>query len=103
MSQENANHEHSLDEDTIEKIAKLARLSLTSEEQRFFAEQLTAMLSHFRKIAEVNTVNVDPLVTPSDIQLYLREDRVEEGQGAAAAMVNAPEKSGNLFKVPPVV
>jgi aspartyl-tRNA(Asn)/glutamyl-tRNA(Gln) amidotransferase subunit C len=81
----------------------LARLHLTPDEKTKFAAQLTAVLESFKTLEQINTENVEPLITPSEIEIVFRADRVEPGMGAEAALANAPEKSGHLFKVPPVV
>ncbi|MBC7741228.1 MAG: Asp-tRNA(Asn)/Glu-tRNA(Gln) amidotransferase subunit GatC [Bdellovibrionaceae bacterium] len=92
-----------IDQKTIEHIAKLARLKITSEEAVAYGEQLSKVLSHFQKISEINTDGVLPLVTPSEIEFFAREDEVKKEYTAQQMVANAPEKAGNLFKVPPVV
>ncbi len=92
-----------IDQKTIEHIAKLARLKITTEEATAYGEQLSKVLAHFEKISSVNTDGIEPLVTPSDIEFFAREDEVKRDFSAAEMVSNAPEKAGNLFKVPPVV
>jgi aspartyl-tRNA(Asn)/glutamyl-tRNA(Gln) amidotransferase subunit C len=92
-----------IDPKEIEKIASLARLRLTDSEKAGFATQLSAVLESFQKIASIDTAQVQPLITPTDVEFLLREDIVEAWSGAEVATANAPEKSGHLFKVPPVV
>lgn len=92
-----------IDKKTIEHIAKLSRLSVTEAEAQTFSEQLTKALDHFKKISELNTEGVEPLVTPSEIESIWREDVFIKMNTTEELMANAPEKVGNLFKVPPVV
>lgn len=87
----------------VQKIAKLARLALTPEEEKVFEPQLNAIFKYFEELSSVNTEGVEPLVTPSEIELVFREDEKEITQTVEEALQNAPERSGNLFKVPPVV
>jgi len=87
----------------VKKIAQLARLSITTEEEKLYQDQMPSIFKHFEDIAEIDTTNVEPLVTPTDMKLVYRHDKKEVLQSAEEAMANAPEKSGNLFKVPPVV
>lgn len=94
---------HRLSKDTVEKVAKLARLKLKDEEIAAISTQLSAVLQNFESIAAVNTNGVKPLFTPSDISPVLRADQVERQVTSDAVIANAPEKSGRLFKVPPVV
>lgn len=91
-----------IDQKIIQHIAKLARLKVTSEEA-IYGDQLTKVLSHFQKISEIDTTGIEPLVTPTEIEFYLRPDEVKKENTAEDMVANAPEKAGNLFKVPPVV
>lgn len=92
-----------IDQNTIQHIAKLARLKVTAEEAAEYGDQLTKVLTHFQQISKINTDNVEPLVTPSEIEFYLREDVAVAELSTEAKLENAPDKAGNLFKVPPVV
>jgi aspartyl-tRNA(Asn)/glutamyl-tRNA(Gln) amidotransferase subunit C len=92
-----------IDQKTIQHIAKLARLKVTPEEATVYGDQLTKVLSHFQKISEIDTNGIEPLVTPTEIEFYLRPDEVKKENSAEEMVANAPEKAGNLFKVPPVV
>lgn len=92
-----------IDKKTIEHIAKLSRLSIKYEETEEFSVQLSKVLSYFEHISKVDTTNVEPLVTPVDIKLVLRPDEIKKEFTAEEIVSNAPDKAGNLFKVPPVV
>ncbi|MCM2354703.1 MAG: Asp-tRNA(Asn)/Glu-tRNA(Gln) amidotransferase subunit GatC [Pseudobdellovibrio sp.] len=89
--------------DVIQKIANLARLQLTPEQANEFSEQLSKIILHFDEISSINTEGVEPLITPSEIEYTLREDSVKQNFHAEEMVANAPDKQGNLFKVPPVV
>ncbi len=92
-----------IDKKTIEHVAKLARLKITDEEAQEYTTQLGKALSHFEQIAKIDTEGVEPLVTPTQIEAYWREDLVEKKFTPEEMTKNAPAKAGNLFKVPPVV
>ena len=87
----------------IDKVAKLSRLTLTDDESKAFTEQFDSILNYFEQIKNVDTANVDPMVTPTDIALYLRKDEDKVWEGSDQVLEDAPETSGQLFKVPPVV
>ena len=87
----------------VKKVASLARLKLGSGEEAQYLKNLTAVLEHFEKIADIPTVGVEPLVTPSDIEQNWRVDQAEVSLSVEEALANSPEREGNLFKVPPVV
>ncbi|MEK6627238.1 MAG: Asp-tRNA(Asn)/Glu-tRNA(Gln) amidotransferase subunit GatC [Bdellovibrionota bacterium] len=92
-----------IDQKTIEHIAKLARLSITSEEAIEYGEQLTKVLNHFQQISKIETTGIEPLVTPAEIEFYARADEARHETTTDEMLMNAPDKAGNLFKVPPVV
>ena len=92
-----------IDQKIIQHIAKLARLHVTAEEAKVYGDQLTKVLSHFQNISSIDTSGIEPLVTPSEIEIHLRQDVVKKENTAEEMVANAPEKAGNLFKVPPVV
>lgn len=92
-----------IDQKTILHIAHLARLHLTDDEAQSYAMQLTKAFGYFEQISEVDVQGVEPLVTPADIETFFREDVVQKNHSSEDMVANAPEKSGNLFKVPPVV
>lgn len=92
-----------IDKKHIEKIAKLARMNITDSEANEYSNQLSAALKYFEQISIVNTDNIEPLITPSSIEAFWREDLVVQDYTAEEMLMNAPEKTGNLFKVPPVI
>lgn len=87
----------------IERIAKLAKLKLSDQEKQNYSEQLSKALDYFKQISEVDTAGVEPLVTPTDIALVLRDDVVIKEVSENEILSCAPERIGNLYKVPPVV
>ncbi len=92
-----------ISEDDVARVALLARLSITPDETKKIAAQLSSVLGHFEHVSKVKTDGVEPLVTPSDIEPFWREDQMQSWESADVAVKNAPESVGNLFKVPPVV
>lgn len=92
-----------IDEKTIQHIAKLARLKISPEDAVEYGDQLSKVLNHFQQISQIDTTGVEPLVTPSDIDFHTRPDESKHTLTTAEMLSNAPEKAGNLFKVPPVV
>lgn len=92
-----------IDKKTIEAIAKLARLQVTDQDAQEYSIQLAKALTHFDQISKIDTTGVEPLVTPAEIESYWREDGVVQEFTAEDMTGNAPDRAGNLFKVPPVV
>lgn len=92
-----------IDKKAIEHIAKLARLQVSDDEAEQFSLQLSKALGYFEQISKVDTKGVEPLITPSEMENFWREDIAKKELTAEELVANAPEKVGNLFKVPPVV
>lgn len=97
------NEKKSLDFDTVRKVAVLSRLELTDKEIQEYAGQLAAVLENFEQLQAVDTKGIEPLVTPTDLSVRLREDEAVKIKDTEPFLANAPARSGNLFKVPPVV
>ncbi len=87
----------------VTKVARLARLQLSKGEEILFQEQMNAIVIYFDELKTVDTEGVEPLVTPSPIESSLRPDEISVWEDSEKALDNAPERSGHLFKVPPVV
>lgn len=92
-----------IDQKTIQHIAKLARLEVTPEQAEKYGQQMSQILKHFEQISQVDTKGVEPLITPSEIENFWREDLVVKENTSEEMLSNAPARTGNLFKVPPVV
>lgn len=92
-----------IDKKTIEQIAKLSRLHVSEQEANEYSVQLSKALGYFEQISKVDTHGVEPLITPTEIESYWREDQPKSEYTPEEMTANAPSKAGNLFKVPPVV
>jgi aspartyl-tRNA(Asn)/glutamyl-tRNA(Gln) amidotransferase subunit C len=92
-----------IDLKTIQHIAKLARLDINEVQAQEYSNQLTKIMGFFDKISTLSTVGVEPLVTPTDIEIFWREDKPEKNYSSDEMVANAPSRQGSLFKVPPVV
>lgn len=92
-----------IDKKTIEHIATLARLEMNETQAQQYSEQISKILGYFEQISKVDTKGIEPLITPTQIESFWREDVVEDNFSAEDMTANAPAKQGNLYKVPPVV
>lgn len=92
-----------IDLKTVERIAHLARLEVSPAQAQEFSEQLTKILGYFEQISKLDTKNIEPLVTPSDIEAFWRDDEQVIKYNSEDMVANAPDKVGSLYKVPPVV
>jgi len=87
----------------VKKVGELARLHIQPEDEAKYQSQLSAIFKYFEDVAQIDTNGIEPLVTPSEIEQVWRADEKKIELTTEEALANAPEKSGQLFRVPPVV
>jgi aspartyl-tRNA(Asn)/glutamyl-tRNA(Gln) amidotransferase subunit C len=87
----------------IEHVAKLARLDLTDDERERLRAQLGAILEHAAKVGEVAADDVPPTASAIERSNVLRDDRPDPSLTQDAALMNAPDRAGDRFRVPRIV
>ena len=90
----------SIDKETIRKIAHLARLEFDEKESEKMSDNFNKILKWMDKLNEVNTDNVEPLIHMSGEVNVLREDEVNNSLKHEDALLNAPKKDSDYFRVP---
>jgi aspartyl-tRNA(Asn)/glutamyl-tRNA(Gln) amidotransferase subunit C len=92
-----------VDNDTVRRVARLARIALPEARVAPMTAELNGILKWVAQLDEVDTVNVAPMTSVVKMKLKMREDAVTDGGYADALMRNAPEGEDNYFAVPKVV
>lgn len=92
-----------IDNETVDKIAHLARLEFENEAKEEIIKDMNNMLSFIDKLNEVDTSNIAPLIYMSDEVNVLREDMVKQEITQDEALKNAPKHDSDYFKVPKVI
>jgi aspartyl-tRNA(Asn)/glutamyl-tRNA(Gln) amidotransferase subunit C len=92
-----------IDEKTIRHVGRLSRIELTEQEVSTFGRQLAAILAYVDKLQELDTTNVPPMAHASDVSNVLAEDAPHQSLTAEEALANAPQREGDLYKVPKVI
>lgn len=87
----------------VERIAQLARLALTDSEREKFATQLTSILSYVEKLKELDTSGIEPTSHVVTIGNVMREDKVSPSLAKDVALMNAPDKAGDFYRVPKII
>jgi len=89
----------------VERIARLARLSLSTGERDLFARQLTGILQYAEQLREVDTTGVPPTSHPLALSSPLRDDESRPSLPRTDALRGAPDAdaAAGLFKVPRVL
>ena len=95
----------------VRRVAELANLELTAEEEPRMQHDLNAILDYIAQLSEVDTTGVEPMAqvgamlgASTDFDGgALRADVVKPSVDRRAVMAAAPESDGRFFKVPKVI
>ena len=92
-----------LDRRAVERVAKLARLELTSDELDEATTRLAGMLAHFADIDALNLEDVEPMTQPYELVNVMRDDVPLETLDHDEVLAAAPDASDGRFGVPPIL
>jgi len=87
----------------IEKIALLARLKLTEEEQLRLGRQFEGILQHIDQLNQLDTENVEPTSHVLQLQNVFREDEVKTVFGDGKYLPLAPRQDKDHYEVPQII
>jgi aspartyl-tRNA(Asn)/glutamyl-tRNA(Gln) amidotransferase subunit C len=93
----------SVDETTVRRVARLARIAVADHEVPKLATELGAILAFVEELSELNVEGVPPMTSVIPTALTLREDIVNDGEDAEKVLANAPAREADFFVVPKVV
>ncbi|MHA1538163.1 MAG: Asp-tRNA(Asn)/Glu-tRNA(Gln) amidotransferase subunit GatC [Alphaproteobacteria bacterium] len=92
-----------LDEATVRKIARLARIEVPDERLAGLAAELSNILDWVEQLGEVDTDGVAPMASVVEVVLPMRADEVTDGGYPDKILANAPDAAKGFFTVPKVV
>lgn len=92
-----------IDHKTVDEVAHLARLEFEAGAKDEIANDMNRMLSFVEKLNELDTKGVEPLIYMTDESNVLREDVVVDTITQKEALLNAPKKDSDYFKVAKVI
>ena len=87
----------------VRHVARLARLSLSAEEEERYAAQLSAILAYAEELAQVDTSQIAPTAHAADLKNLMREDVVEPSLPSEIAVQGAPDRAGSSVAVPKIL
>jgi aspartyl-tRNA(Asn)/glutamyl-tRNA(Gln) amidotransferase subunit C len=88
----------------VEKIAHLARLSITEQEMPVYVTSVSSIVNFVDELWRVQTGDVEPMAHPLDGQHQrLRPDVVSESDHHEKYQANAPAVQAGLYVVPRVI
>jgi aspartyl-tRNA(Asn)/glutamyl-tRNA(Gln) amidotransferase subunit C len=92
-----------IDSEQVRKVAHLARLELTPEEEEKFTTQLASILDYFEQLSELDVNNVPPTARAIDVSNVTRADELQPYANREDILQSAPQQEGDFFKVPKIL
>lgn len=92
-----------IDNEMVERLAELSKLEFNEAEKAKLRNDMKGILNLVEKLNEVNVDGVAPLIYMSEEVNILRKDVVKDMVTKEEALMNAPQKDSDYFKVPKVI
>ncbi|BDG09899.1 Asp-tRNA(Asn)/Glu-tRNA(Gln) amidotransferase subunit GatC [Anaeromyxobacter paludicola] len=95
----------SLSLEEVRRVASLARLRLSAEEERLFQGQLSAILDHVKQLEALDVSAVEPMthaLAQGEVGA-LRPDEPAPSLDPELALAAAPAREGTAFQVPRII
>ena len=93
-----------IDEKAVRHVAMLSRIDLSTKEVDLYRKQLADILGYIQTLNEIDTSHTTPTSHPlANLKNVFRKDAVKKSLSAEDVFQNAPDRKGNLFKVPKII
>lgn len=92
-----------IDDETMENVCILAKLSLTDQEKEKAKRDMQEMLDYVDKLDELDTSGVEPMSHIFGDQNVFREDVVTNGDNRREMLANAPKVKDGQYQVPKTI
>ncbi|MDP5017614.1 MAG: Asp-tRNA(Asn)/Glu-tRNA(Gln) amidotransferase subunit GatC [Dolichospermum sp.] len=92
-----------IDSEQVRKVANLARLELTADEEVQFTTQLGSILDYIEQLNQLDVTNVAPTTRAIDVSNVTREDILQPCPDREAILSSAPQQEGDFFRVPKIL
>ncbi|MHB8881230.1 MAG: Asp-tRNA(Asn)/Glu-tRNA(Gln) amidotransferase subunit GatC [Thermodesulfovibrionales bacterium] len=88
---------------SIDHVSRLARLSLSEGEKARFGSQLDGILAYVDKLNELDTRDIGPTSHVVPMRNVVRPDSVVPSLPVDEALRNAPDATGEFYRVPKII
>lgn len=92
-----------LSEADVRHVALLSRLQLSDAEIKEYTQQLGKILDYVQMLNELDTTQVQPMLTASASGNVFRPDEPRPGLPRELVFQSAPAHDDEYFRVPPVI
>lgn len=92
-----------INDELVQHIAHLARLEFQGEDLNQIKGDMSKIIGFMDKLSELDTEDVEPLIFMTEKVNVLREDYSEREISSKDALMNAPKKDSDYFRIPKVL
>lgn len=92
-----------IDNETVKRVAFLLRLKVEDDKIEPTKEEFNKILQWIEELNEINTDEVEPLISVNNVNLRMRNDEITAGNCREDILKNAPSAEYDYFAVPKVV
>ena len=93
----------SIDNKTVRKVSKLAKIRINEQEEIKLIEELNNILGWVDELKKVDTEKIEPMLSVFNESMVMRKDEVFSETSDELVLKNAPESKSGFFVVPKVV
>jgi len=87
----------------VEHVARLARLELSAADKERMRRELDGILSYIDTLRALQTDGVEPTSHAVPLTNVMREDEPRPSVPQTDMLANAPDPSGEFFRVPRII
>ena len=93
----------SIDNKTVRKVSKLAKIRINEREETKLIEELNNILGWVDELKKVDTEKIEPMLSVFNESMVMRKDEVFSETSDELVLKNAPESKSGFFVVPKVI
>ena len=87
----------------VDHVARLARLELSAAEKERMRRELDGILGYIDKLSGLDISGVEPTSHAVPLTSVMREDVCGPSLPQSEMLANAPDRSGEYFRVPKII
>ena len=92
-----------IDNELVDRLSELSKLEFDEQAKEGLKRDLQKILNLVEKLEEIDVEGVEPLIYMTDEKNVLRKDVVKDTVTKEEALLNAPQRDSDYFKVPKVI
>ncbi len=92
-----------IDNELVDRLSELSKLEFDEQSKEGLKKDLQKILDLVEKLKEVDVEGIEPLIYLTDEKNVLRKDVVKDTVTKEEALLNAPQRDSDYFKVPKVI